>query len=195
MPPFGLDRCLTRDRPARTPAAHRRQSAAPAAPSAHAAWPPARASACSPPWSSWRCGLSGGGAPRVRRAERSALPGGWRRLAAARSAIRGRSAGSRRPATPASAELARSACRCSAAAARGREVALHLRRRPRGATRISRCASCARPAERATFFVVGKSINASPGCLSRELELAALGDHTYTHPDLLGSGPHRSTPS
>ena len=40
--------------------------------------------------------------------------------------------------------------------------------------------------ERATFFVVGKSINAWPGWLPRELKLGVIGDHTYTHPDLLG---------
>jgi peptidoglycan/xylan/chitin deacetylase (PgdA/CDA1 family) len=38
--------------------------------------------------------------------------------------------------------------------------------------------------ERATFFDVGKSINAFPGYLARELRVGALGDHTYTHPDL-----------
>ena len=39
--------------------------------------------------------------------------------------------------------------------------------------------------ERATFFVVGKSIEAWPGWISRELEVATLGDHTFTHSDLL----------
>lgn len=43
--------------------------------------------------------------------------------------------------------------------------------------------------ERATFFVVGKSIEAWPGWLVRELKLATLGDHTYTHPDLLELPP------
>lgn len=38
--------------------------------------------------------------------------------------------------------------------------------------------------ERATFFVVGKSIEAWPGWLRRELKVATLGDHTLTHPDL-----------
>ncbi|MEA2161428.1 MAG: peptidoglycan-N-acetylglucosamine deacetylase [Solirubrobacteraceae bacterium] len=36
--------------------------------------------------------------------------------------------------------------------------------------------------ERATFFVVGRSIDAFPGYLRRELALGAIGDHTYTHP-------------
>jgi peptidoglycan/xylan/chitin deacetylase (PgdA/CDA1 family) len=39
--------------------------------------------------------------------------------------------------------------------------------------------------ERATFFVVGKSIEAWPGWLPRELKVATLGDHTLTHSDLL----------
>lgn len=43
--------------------------------------------------------------------------------------------------------------------------------------------------ERATFFVVGKSINAYHGYLPRELKLAAIGDHTYTHPDLVELAP------
>jgi Polysaccharide deacetylase len=36
--------------------------------------------------------------------------------------------------------------------------------------------------ERATFFVVGRSINHFPGYLPRELKVAAIGDHTYTIP-------------
>lgn len=43
--------------------------------------------------------------------------------------------------------------------------------------------------ERATFFVVGKSMNAYPRYLPRELKLAAIGDHTYTHPDLVTLQP------
>ena len=43
--------------------------------------------------------------------------------------------------------------------------------------------------ERATFFDVGKSINSWPGYLPKEETLAAIGDHTYTHPDLEGLGP------
>jgi peptidoglycan-N-acetylglucosamine deacetylase len=38
--------------------------------------------------------------------------------------------------------------------------------------------------ERATFFVVGRSMNYHPGWLRRELTVAAIGDHTYTHPPL-----------
>jgi peptidoglycan/xylan/chitin deacetylase (PgdA/CDA1 family) len=38
--------------------------------------------------------------------------------------------------------------------------------------------------ERATFFVVGRSMDNFPGWLPRELKVAAIGDHTYTHPVL-----------
>jgi peptidoglycan/xylan/chitin deacetylase (PgdA/CDA1 family) len=37
----------------------------------------------------------------------------------------------------------------------------------------------------ATFFVVGRSVNNFPGYLPRELRVGAIGDHTYTHPDLV----------
>ncbi len=40
--------------------------------------------------------------------------------------------------------------------------------------------------EHATFFAVGRSITAWPGWLSRELTVGTLGDHTFTHADLLG---------
>lgn len=43
--------------------------------------------------------------------------------------------------------------------------------------------------ERATFFVVGRSIENFRGYLPRELTVAALGDHTYTHPDLVALSP------
>jgi peptidoglycan/xylan/chitin deacetylase (PgdA/CDA1 family) len=36
----------------------------------------------------------------------------------------------------------------------------------------------------ATFFVVGRSMDLHPGFLPRELKVAAIGDHTYTHPEL-----------
>jgi peptidoglycan/xylan/chitin deacetylase (PgdA/CDA1 family) len=38
--------------------------------------------------------------------------------------------------------------------------------------------------ERATFFVVGRSMDGWPGWLPRELKVGAIGDHTYTHPVL-----------
>lgn len=40
--------------------------------------------------------------------------------------------------------------------------------------------------ERATFFLVGKSIKSWPRWVPRELSVGSIGDHTYTHPDLLG---------
>lgn len=43
--------------------------------------------------------------------------------------------------------------------------------------------------ERATFFVVGKSIEAWPGWLQRELKVATLADHTFHHYDLLELPP------
>jgi peptidoglycan/xylan/chitin deacetylase (PgdA/CDA1 family) len=38
--------------------------------------------------------------------------------------------------------------------------------------------------ERATFFVVGRAMSYYPGWLRREQAVAAIGDHTYHHPDL-----------
>jgi peptidoglycan/xylan/chitin deacetylase (PgdA/CDA1 family) len=46
--------------------------------------------------------------------------------------------------------------------------------------------------ERATFFVVGKSIRAWPGWLRPEARVAALGDHTMTHQDLLAMSPRQA---
>ena len=43
--------------------------------------------------------------------------------------------------------------------------------------------------ERATFFVVGKSIDAWPGWLPKELKVAAIGDHSYHHPLLTALSP------
>lgn len=47
--------------------------------------------------------------------------------------------------------------------------------------------------ERATFFVVGKSINSWPGYLRPELKVAAIGDHTYSHLDLVELPPQQVT--
>jgi peptidoglycan/xylan/chitin deacetylase (PgdA/CDA1 family) len=47
--------------------------------------------------------------------------------------------------------------------------------------------------ERATFFDVGRSIDNFPGYLRRELKVAALGDHTYTHPELITLPPSQIT--
>jgi peptidoglycan/xylan/chitin deacetylase (PgdA/CDA1 family) len=43
--------------------------------------------------------------------------------------------------------------------------------------------------ERATFFVVGRSVGFFPGWLPRELRVAAIGDHTSTHPLLPSLSP------
>jgi peptidoglycan-N-acetylglucosamine deacetylase len=43
--------------------------------------------------------------------------------------------------------------------------------------------------QRATFFVVGRSMNFFPGRLPRELSVAAIGDHTSSHPFLPGLSP------
>ena len=43
--------------------------------------------------------------------------------------------------------------------------------------------------ERATFFVVGRSMDSLPGYLPRELSVATIGDHTYNHPALPALSP------
>jgi peptidoglycan/xylan/chitin deacetylase (PgdA/CDA1 family) len=51
----------------------------------------------------------------------------------------------------------------------------------------------AQAGERATFFVVGRSADNFPGYLTRELKVAAIGDHTYTHPVLPALSPYMIT--
>ncbi len=46
-----------------------------------------------------------------------------------------------------------------------------------------------RAGEHATFFIVGRNIARFPGTVRRELAVAALGDHTYTHPELTALAP------
>jgi peptidoglycan/xylan/chitin deacetylase (PgdA/CDA1 family) len=43
--------------------------------------------------------------------------------------------------------------------------------------------------EGVTFFVVGRSMHNYPGWVQREVRLAAIGDHTYTHPFLPALAP------
>ena len=43
--------------------------------------------------------------------------------------------------------------------------------------------------ERGTFFVVGRSMDKFPRWLPREMTVAAIGDHTYTHPVLTELAP------
>jgi peptidoglycan/xylan/chitin deacetylase (PgdA/CDA1 family) len=66
---------------------------------------------------------------------------------------------------------------------RGDEVALTFDDGPGVYTHLA-LKKLRRAHERATFFDVGKSINGWPGYLPKEEALAAIGDHTYTHPDL-----------
>jgi len=47
--------------------------------------------------------------------------------------------------------------------------------------------------ERATFFVVGFSMNNFPGYLPRELTVGSIGDHTYNHLDLPQLSPDQIT--
>ncbi len=47
--------------------------------------------------------------------------------------------------------------------------------------------------ERATFFVVGRSMDGWPGWLPKELKLGAVEDHTYTHPMLTELSPDEIT--
>jgi len=51
----------------------------------------------------------------------------------------------------------------------------------------------ARANERATFFVVGRSVDDWPGYLTRELKLGAVEDHTYTHVALISLPPSQIT--
>lgn len=47
--------------------------------------------------------------------------------------------------------------------------------------------------ERATFFDVGRSIEDSPGYLTRELKIGAVEDHTFTHVALIALPPDQVT--
>jgi peptidoglycan/xylan/chitin deacetylase (PgdA/CDA1 family) len=66
---------------------------------------------------------------------------------------------------------------------RGRDVAFTFDDGPGPYTRLV-MKKLRQAHERATFFDVGISINAWPGRLPQELKVAAIGDHTYSHPDL-----------
>ena len=66
---------------------------------------------------------------------------------------------------------------------RGRDVAFTFDDGPGPYTRLA-LKKLRKAHERATFFVVGISMNAWRGTLPLELRLAAIGDHTYSHPFL-----------
>lgn len=69
------------------------------------------------------------------------------------------------------------------AGSRGREVAFTFDDGPGPYTHLA-LKKLTEAGERATFFVVGRSMAAFPGYLPAELRVAAIGDHTYTHPFL-----------
>jgi peptidoglycan/xylan/chitin deacetylase (PgdA/CDA1 family) len=75
---------------------------------------------------------------------------------------------------------------------RGNEVALTFDDGPGPYTYLA-LRKLARAGERATFFVVGRSIDTYPGYLPRELRAGAIGDHTYTHPVLIALSPSMIT--
>lgn len=72
--------------------------------------------------------------------------------------------------------------------ARGHDVALTFDDGPGVYTHLALRKLRAAHAQ-ATFFVVGKSIVAWPGYLRPESRIAALGDHTFTHRDLVTLPP------
>jgi len=66
---------------------------------------------------------------------------------------------------------------------RGNELAFTFDDGPGPYTRLA-IRKLSQAHERATFFVVGRSMDSYPGYLSAELKVAAIGDHSYTHPVL-----------
>jgi peptidoglycan/xylan/chitin deacetylase (PgdA/CDA1 family) len=74
------------------------------------------------------------------------------------------------------------------AGARGRSLAFTFDDGPGPYTRTM-VHKLAKHHERATFFVVGTSIENYRGYLPLELKLAAIGDHTFTHSDLNALAP------
>jgi peptidoglycan/xylan/chitin deacetylase (PgdA/CDA1 family) len=75
---------------------------------------------------------------------------------------------------------------------RGNAVAFTFDDGPGSYTHLA-LAKLARAGERATFFVVGRSADNFPGYLPRELKVATIGDHTYTHPALTALSPSMVT--
>jgi peptidoglycan/xylan/chitin deacetylase (PgdA/CDA1 family) len=74
----------------------------------------------------------------------------------------------------------------------GHEVALTFDDGPGPYTGLA-VRKLARARERATFFVVGNSMDRYRGYLPRELKVGAIGDHTYTHPALIALSPRQVT--
>ena len=71
---------------------------------------------------------------------------------------------------------------------RGREVAFTFDDGPGPYTGLA-VRKLAAAGERATFFLVGRNVVRLPGAVQRERAVAALGDHTFTHPELTALGP------
>ena len=71
---------------------------------------------------------------------------------------------------------------------RGHEVAFTFDDGPGPYTNLA-VRKLAAAGERATFFLVGRNVVRLPGTVRRELVVAALGDHTFTHPELTALGP------
>jgi peptidoglycan/xylan/chitin deacetylase (PgdA/CDA1 family) len=69
---------------------------------------------------------------------------------------------------------------------RGRYIALTFDDGPGPATERVVLPLLRREKVRATFFVVGRNIAAYPGALRSERALGAIGNHTWSHPNLTG---------
>jgi peptidoglycan/xylan/chitin deacetylase (PgdA/CDA1 family) len=78
------------------------------------------------------------------------------------------------------------------AAHQGREIALTFDDGPGVYTGLA-IRKLTRWREGATFFDVGRSMDRFPGYVRRELRVAAIGDHTYTHPVLIDLSPSEIT--
>jgi peptidoglycan-N-acetylglucosamine deacetylase len=93
----------------------------------------------------------------------------------------------RRPSATRSPRSSARGCLCAAAACTPRDVALTFDDGPGPYSTLAlRILRLAHPRAHATFFLVGKELSLWPTIPARELQLGALGDHTWTHTDLLG---------
>jgi peptidoglycan/xylan/chitin deacetylase (PgdA/CDA1 family) len=77
------------------------------------------------------------------------------------------------------------------AARRGDEVALTFDDGPGPYTRLV-MAKLRKHGVRATFFIVGRNISLLPGATRRERALGAVGDHTFSHPQLTALAPGKA---
>jgi peptidoglycan/xylan/chitin deacetylase (PgdA/CDA1 family) len=88
------------------------------------------------------------------------------------------------PPIPAFARLLRVGLPIYCGGNRGRALALTFDDGPGPYTRLA-LRKLSKFRQHVTFFDVGRSMNYYAGYLRRELRLAAIGDHTYTHPALI----------